>query len=210
MSDKQLLQNISGYTSGNILSISKSFIQSIMRAEMNVDNLTARESMRPPNIAMLIGLRARDFGWEMNKIIETFHGNGARGSEALQKVLADQFGPDGSNESFYAFVLSSIFTLGRSRHRFLPSADVNGTLGMPVGELDCDVGGSDNSCSEMAAKIQYLPSNGIYRIMACNDDDIVTLNGRRIRTFTGPFPLRDKDVCSVGARVFVFIEKVVV
>jgi hypothetical protein len=207
MSEKQLLQNISGYTSGNILSISKSFLQSSMRLEMNVGHLTARESMRPHNIAMLIGLRSKDFGWEMTKIIESFHCNGAQGSEALPKIIADQFGPDGENGSFYAFVLSSIYTLGRAR----PSADVNGTLGMPVGELDCDVGGPDKSCSEMAAKIQYLPFKcGNYQFMACNDDDIVTLNGRRISTTTGPLPLRHKDVCSVGARVFVFIEEVVI
>jgi hypothetical protein len=210
MSEKQLLQNVSGYTSGNISSISKAFLQSSLRPDMNFT-----EPMRPHSIAMLIGLQASDFGWEMKKFIDSCNSVGVHSSSALPLIIADQFGANGANRSFYSFVLSSSFTMGRARkdpqNKFLPSADVNSTLGMPIGDLDCDVGGPYNSCSEMAAKIQYLPSKcGNFNFVACNDDDIVTLNGQRINTSTGPLPLRDKDVCSVGARVFVFIEEVAV
>ncbi|KAL3769381.1 hypothetical protein ACHAW5_010500 [Stephanodiscus triporus] len=220
MSEKQLLQNVSGYISGNVLSVPKAFLQTSQRRDMSLKQLATRvsstksaEPMRPHHIAMLIGLQASDFGWEMKKFIDTCHGVGVHSSEALPIIINSQFGADGANRSFFAFVLSSSFTLGRackhSRNKFLPSADINSTFGMPVGDLDCDVGGPDNSCSEMAAKIQYLPSKcGNFQLKVMNDDDIITLNGRRISTTTGPLPLRDRDVCSVGARVFVFVEEI--
>ena len=91
----------------------------------------------------------------------------------------------------------------------MPSSNISSTLGLPVGDLDCNVGGPENYCSEMAAMVQYLQSRcGNFQFVAFNDNDIVTLNGQRMSTTAGPLPLRDRDVCSVGARVFVFIEEI--
>ena len=53
----------------------------------------------------------------------------------------------------------------------------------------------------------YIPSSeSKFRLSACNDDDVVTINGKRIIARMGHFPLKNRDVCSVGARVFVFVD----
>jgi len=78
---------------------------------------------------------------------------------------------------------------------------------MTIGDVDCNINGPKNSCSTKAAKIIYMPSKeSKFRISACNDEDIVTINGKRIVSRMGCFPLKNRDVCSVGARVFVFID----
>ncbi len=71
--------------------------------------------------------------------------------------------------------------------------------------LHC-LGGPDYSCSEMAARIKILPNFfGKYQIVACNDDNIVSLNGQCMIASMGPFFIWNGDICSIGARVFVFI-----
>jgi len=220
MSEKQLLHNISSHISGHFSSISKSFLQSSQASDKKFQQLPASSSldmlappMRPGSNAVLIGLQASDFGWKMKKFIDACQDASAQNAVALSLKLSNEFGAVGANRSFCTFLLSPSCTMGRasngSQNPFLSSDHVKSTLGMPVGNLECNIGGPDYSCSEMAAMIQFLPSKfGNFQFMACNDDDIITLNGQRISASMGPRPLRNKDVCSVGARVFVFIEKV--
>jgi hypothetical protein len=237
MKETQLLQNVSAYTSVcggstttvNVLrsSISKALLQTSLLCpppppppdNTTISRLMSQDTaIRPYKSAMIIGLKACDFGWQMKTFIESC---GVGGSMSLSVTIANlhsQFGSNGTNGTFYAFLRSSTFTLGRAGNddctlnKYLPSSTNASvmSLGMPVGNLDCNVGGPENSCSNMAAKIQYVPSSacGNFRFMACNNDDVITLNGERVTVVTGPLPLRDKDVCSVGARVFVFIEEI--
>ena len=63
------------------------------------------------------------------------------------------------------------------------------------------------SCSESAARIVYNPtetSDFQFHCVGC-ETDVVTLNGQRILANAGPYPLRDRDICSVGSRVFLFL-----
>ena len=238
MNEKQLLQNVSSYmtsasgaTTVNVLrtSISKAYLQTSMcpppppPTTTHSNNTTLNQSTSqdttstncPYKNAMIIGLKASDFNWQMKTFIESC---GVGGSMSLSVTIANlhsQFGNNGVNGTFYALIRSSTFTLGRASdddctmNKYLPSS-CNISLGMPIVDLDCNIGGPENSCSTMAAKILYLPSsvNGNYQFVACNNDDVITLNGQRVCMATGPLPLRDKDVCSVGARVFVFIEEI--
>jgi hypothetical protein len=78
---------------------------------------------------------------------------------------------------------------------------------MSVDGVGCDISGPDNSCSEAAARIELHPTrHSKFQLLACNDDDIVTLNGQRIQSCNGAFPLNNQDILSVGARVFVFLQ----
>lgn len=206
MSEKTLLHNVFNHTSGPLSSVSKSFLQSSQTPDK-------KPYMVPGSNVMLIGLQASDFGWEMKKFIDTCQDTSAQNGVALTLKLSNEFGAAGANRSFCTFLLSPSCTMGRaskgSQNKFLASDHVNSALGMPVGNLDCNIGGPEYSCSNMAAKIQFLPSKfGNFQFMACNDDDIITLNGKRISASMGPHPLRNGDVCSVGARVFVYIEKI--
>lgn len=239
LNEKQLLQNVSSYmtsasgaTTVNVLrtSISKAYLQTSMcppptttthsnnttlNQSTSQDTTSTTSTNRPYKNAMIIGLKASDFNWQMKTFIESC---GVGGSMSLSVTIANlhsQFGNNGVNGTFYALIRSSTFTLGRASNddctmnKYLPPS-CNISLGTPVGNLDCNIGGPENSCSTMAAKILFVPSsvNGNYQFIACNNDDVITLNGQRVCMATGPLPLRDKDVCSVGARVFVFIEEI--
>eukprot|EP00584_Thalassiosira_punctigera_P018912 CAMPEP_0172570628 /NCGR_PEP_ID=MMETSP1067-20121228/128271_1 /TAXON_ID=265564 ORGANISM="Thalassiosira punctigera, Strain Tpunct2005C2" /NCGR_SAMPLE_ID=MMETSP1067 /ASSEMBLY_ACC=CAM_ASM_000444 /LENGTH=689 /DNA_ID=CAMNT_0013362759 /DNA_START=57 /DNA_END=2126 /DNA_ORIENTATION=- len=211
MNEKQLLRNVSNYLSGNLSMVSKSVLLSGQPPDISRQfPASVSSEFVPP---MLLGLSASDAAWEIEKFIQACRDAGARNALATHSKLNDEFGAAGANTSFRTFLLSTSCTLGRaskvSRNMFLPSGHVNGTLGMPVGNIECNVGGPDYSCSEMAARIRFLPSRySNFQFMAFNNDDIVTLNGQRMSAKRGPLPLRDRDVCSVGARVFVFIEKI--
>ena len=208
-SERLLLHNITDHVSGNVSSVSKSFLRPSQYAGVS-SNVSAPQ-IHSRGYAMLIGLSASEFGWTIEKFMESCRDVSGQNTYALSLKLKNEFGPSGSNKSFCSFLLSPSCTIGcassKSQNTFLSAVHVNSTLGMPAGNLQCNVGGSDFSCSEMAAKIQYSPSeHSNFQFMAFNNDDCVTLNGQRISAHVGALPLRDRDVCSVGARVFVFVE----
>jgi hypothetical protein len=78
-------------------------------------------------------------------------------------------------------------------------------IGGTIGDIDCNIGGAPNSCSESAAVIQHLPTAASeFQLLASNDDDVVTLNGKRISVGMGSFPLFNEDICTVGSRASSF------
>ncbi len=168
-------------------------------------------SSLPRDAAMLIGLTGSKFSWDVDKFAASSFDAVANYAAVNLSTLLTEFGEGGCNERFRAVMLSQSCTFGRASKeskKIYSSILINDTLGMSLGDLDCDIGGPEYSCSEMAARIEHSPTKfGKYQIVACNDDDIVTLNGRRIIASTGPFPIRNRDICSIGARVFVFIRK---
>lgn len=206
MSEKALLQNVSHSISSHLSSVSTTFLGT-SRPRGNHEQCASSAKFVPP---LLIGLQASDVAWAVDNFFETCNAN-ARDA-ASYSLLCNEYGPTGINQSFCTFVHSQSCTIGRAskglQNVFLPSEQSISTLGMPVSRIDCNVGGPDYSCSEAAAKILYRPTkHSNFQFVACNDDDIVTLNGQRISA-NGPLPVRDMDVCSVGARVFVFVEKI--
>merc|ERR1712194_565886 len=209
MSERLLLHNISDYVSGHLSSASKTFLQS-RQTPISLTDISSTQFVPP----LLVGLRASDVAWELETFIETCQeASVARDAVASYSKLFNEFGASGVNHSFRTSLLSPSCTFGRapkgSQNKLLSSCHINGMLGIPAGDIDCNVGGPEYSCSETAAKIQFLPSKySNFQFMACNDDDIVTLNGQQMTASMGPFPLRDMDVCSIGARVFCFIEEI--
>jgi hypothetical protein len=71
--------------------------------------------------------------------------------------------------------------------------------------IDFDVRSPIRTCSTLAAKIDYASPVEGFQLNCCNEDDIVTLNAHRITNRMGPIRIKSGDVCSVGARVFLFL-----
>ena len=160
--------------------------------------------------AMLQGLSPSAFGWDLQDFVESCRLSSEQDVMVALQLLAVEYDDDGANEKFRSLMQGSICTIGSaSKTTQLMYQKLGlGTvpLGGFVGKLDCHVGGTPGSCSERAALIRYAPTETSQFQFSClSDDDIVTLNGRRLLTSTGSYPLFHGDICSVGARVFVFI-----
>lgn len=167
-------------------------------------------SVLPRKCALLIGLTASDFSWTVEEFMLASQQAGASNASTSAVDLMQEFGKVGTNQSFRSMVLSSPCILGQASaesQRVYSSIRIRNTMGMTVDRVDCNIAGPERSCSEMAAKIEHLPTQYTnFQFTACNEDDIVTLNGMRIFGSMGAFPLKNGDICGVGARVFVFIE----
>lgn len=165
----------------------------------------------PPGAAMLMGLSPLLFGWKTDTFLSSQQFETTQASEQAAIALGDEYGINQYNDSFRTIVQGTVCVLGRASERMERAWDrLMGfgpvPLGTTVGELDCNIGGLMGSCSEGAATIAFCPSGGSsFQFCANNDTDMVTLNGKRIKASTGSFPLFNEDVCTVGARVFVFL-----
>ena len=177
-------------------------------------------STAPRRCALLIGLQSNDFSWSVFDFTNNFQNSIKTYCKvsASSSDLNGEYGISGMNTRFRTMILHSTCVLGRASDESRAShsksnalnrinSKIENTLGMTVGDVDCDVNGPRHSCSAKAAEIVYMPSaESSYQLACCNEDDIVTINGRRIVSKMGHFPLNNRDVCSVGARVFVFID----
>jgi len=159
---------------------------------------------------MLQGLSPSAFAWDLQDFVESCRLSSEQDVMVALQLLAVEYDDDGANEKFRSLMQGSICTIGSASkttqlmYQKLGLGTV--ALGGFVGKLDCHVGGTPGSCSERAALIRYAPTETSQFQFSClSDDDIVTLNGRRLLTSTGSYPLFHGDICSVGARVFVFI-----
>jgi len=205
---------------------SNAFLQSVHSCDKYSQSLpvciplnTHAPSPAPRRCALLIGLQANDFSWQVMDFIASCQNIAIRNHLSVSSAeLYGEYGIPGMNIYFRTMILSSSCILGRasdeSQEKYSSILALNrlnpnmeSTMGMTVGDVDCDVNGPKRSCSPKAAEIIYMPSNeSNFRLAACNDDDIVTINGQRIVARTGHFPMKNRDVCSVGARVFVFVD----
>lgn len=157
--------------------------------------------------AMLLGLSALHFGWD----VDVFVSSRVFASVELEKNASAALNAEVSaNENFCTMIQGPLCVIGnaspslRKAHKQLGLGAI--PLGSSVGEIDCHIGGTLLSCSETAATIRYAPTTaGAFQFAAVADEDIVTLNGKRITPGMGSFPLFNEDICTVGARVFVFL-----
>ena len=212
-SNTSLLDNVSERLIGGSSSFLKSlfsFGQSFKSMPVCVALTSFAPAAIPPNSALLIGLPATKFCWNIEDFISKCHKSGMPHAFECANRLTKEFGRAGLNASFRSLLLSSPCTIGRTSQesqKAYNAAGIKSTLGMTVEGVDCDIGGPDNSCSEAAARIEMLPTRqGQFQFLACNEADIVTLNGKRIQSSNGTFPLKNNDIISVGARVFVFVQ----
>jgi hypothetical protein len=170
----------------------------------------AAHSSFPVGGAMLLGLSPCAFGFDLQDFVESSQLSAEQDVMAALQVLAVEYDDDGVNENFRSVVQGTVCVIGsagkttQQMYRSLGLGSV--PLGGTVGKLDCHIGGVPGSCSERAACIRYAPTRtSLFQFSCLSDDDIVTLNGRRITQETGSFPLFSEDICSVGARVFAFV-----
>jgi len=160
------------------------------------------------NFAMLIGLSAADFSWSVDQFLSILPD--ASGDDSVRKKLEIEFGVNGINSSFKS-VVRGCSVLGRAtKDAEIASVSLGlGPLivGGPAGlSIDCHIGGPSGTCSEFAATIDYHPTEeSEFQFSACNDRDVVTLNAEIITSVSGRRPIQSGDVCSVGARVFMFM-----
>jgi hypothetical protein len=160
--------------------------------------------------AMLLGLNAGLFGWSVDTFASSCDFDSAEHEAQSLALLSDEYSQNGYNESFRSLIQGSVCVIGRASKSTEKACERLG-LGLPVmggslGDIDCHIGGAMNSCSESAAMIQHLPTAAsAFQLLANNDEDVVTLNGRRISVGMGSFPLFNEDICTIGARVFVFL-----
>ena len=159
----------------------------------------------PVGGAMLVGLCPSWFGWDLQEFCSSQRVESDY-MTAIQ-MLAAEYDEDGINEKFRTVMQGPVAILGCAdevTYRTLGLGNV--PLGGSVGDIDCHVGGVPGSCGEHAACIRYAPNAASdFQIFAMSDNESVTLNGRRLSSRLGKVPLLNEDVCSVGARVFVFL-----
>jgi len=165
-------------------------------------------SLHAMGAAMLIGLNPSWFGWDLQDFVnsqETIYDP----ITAIQ-MLAVEYDDDGTNEKFQCLIQGTRTVLGRASemtqeaYRSLGLGAV--PLGGAVGRIDCHIGGLPKSCGETSACIHYLATEeSDFHICSLSDEDVVTVNGRRITTSSGNIPLHDEDVCTIGPRVFAFV-----
>lgn len=160
--------------------------------------------------AMLVGLSPALFNWLSETCLAERSFNSEEEAERAEEALTTQFGPKGENESFRTLVQGTTTILGCASYRtqrvYASFNFGNPPIGGAVGAIDCHIGGSPKSCSESSASIRYNPTpSGDFQFSALSEDDIVTMNGRRITPAMGSFPLFNEDICTVGPRVFVFL-----
>jgi len=164
----------------------------------------------PSGGAMLMGLSPLLFGWNVDTFLSGRVFESVRSAQVASVALNNEYGINQYNDSFRTVVQGTVCVIGRASEGTERAWDRLGLapipLGATVGGLDCNIGGLEGSCSEAAATIAFCPSGGgAFQFCANNDNDIVTLNGQRIKASTGSFPLFNEDICTVGARVFVFL-----
>ena len=170
----------------------------------------------PSGSAMLVGLDPSDFDWKVETFIDQLETDEQLLNKAIQpraiNALKSEFSVDGVNARFRTVLQAPVCNIGRVGRDLEAASERFGLgpvelLGGSVGHIECNIGGLRKSCSQIAARVTFCPTTvSDYQIHALGDEsDVVTLNGTRINSESGPFPLKDQDVCSVGARVFMFL-----
>ncbi|CAJ1969428.1 unnamed protein product [Cylindrotheca closterium] len=164
-----------------------------------------------PAGAMLVGLSSVSFGWDDKEYVANCfdESSGTNADRALSALIA-QYSDQGVNDSFRTLVQGTSTVIGCASER---TRRMNESLGLRsaaiggvIGSMDCHIGGSPIGCSEKAAYIRYSPTDSSdFQFCALSDNDLVTINGRRITPKMGCFPLCNDDVCTVGPRVFAFL-----
>jgi hypothetical protein len=180
-----------------------------LRENMSTTTLLSCFPSPVPSGAMLIGLSPSLFGWDSEVFIASQEFKSDLHAREANALIAAEYGDDGTNENFRTFIRGKTTIIGSPGHKTRRAVEqLPGCLqsGSGLGKIDCNIGGDIVSCTESAACIRFLPSAiGDFQFQALSDDDIVTVNGRRIKTDAGSFPLFNQDICTVGSRVFVFL-----
>ena len=158
--------------------------------------------------ARFLGLSPSEYDWDIQEFCDSQELEENAATDAL-RLLSIEYAAYGINEQFASIMQGTFCSIGRasSKTQKLYQSMGLGTLplGGSVGRIDCHIGGVQGSSSEQAAYIWFDHMSNEFRIRSESENDFVTLNGYEILPEQGSKPLRNEDVCSVGARVFVFL-----
>lgn len=164
----------------------------------------------PAGSAILLGLDPSDFDWTYEDLIQQYASQEEQ--TAIDSLLRKEYSNDGLNSRFVSFIQGPVSVIGcaspsmQRNYAKLGMGSTDRTLGGPIGCIDCNIGGLGKACSETAASIEFRPTKaGQYQLTVLSSTDLITLNGKRVTPELGSFPLFHEDVCTVGARVFVFL-----
>lgn len=163
----------------------------------------------PVGCAMLVGLSSSDCDWDMDALVQSTQLYLEEVPESFVPALRSEYNSDGMNFRFRTVMQGTSCLIGKASKKLEQASTAFGLLGADLGgtiaDIDCNIGGIDGSCSEIAACISYSSSTCSFEFAACNDDDIVTLNGEQVKFSMGSFPLETEAICGVGSRVFMFV-----
>ena len=177
----------------------------------------------PSGCALLLGLSSDDFGWKIESFIQNAHhivGNNHE-KDSLNYALQSEFGEDGMNTRFQTIIKGFPCIIGKAAKYLEEAASTLGFygagLGGTIGDVDCNIGGMDGTCSEMAAIISYDPNKNSFQLSACGSgklggmvdgeegDDLISVNGIRLDSSKQSMEIGNGSICSVGSRIFMFI-----
>lgn len=163
----------------------------------------------PTGCALLLGLSSVDFGWNLESFYRSTQ-HIARGNEdAMRFLLKSEFDEDGMNTRFRTIVKGFPCFIGKASKHTEEAASTLGFygagLGGTIGDVDCNIGGIDGSCSEMAAVISYSQEENSFQFTACGTEDLISVNGEKVDSSGGSISIGNKAICSIGSRVFMFI-----
>lgn len=154
------------------------------------------------NTAVLVGINPSDFNWKISDFIQS---QNLPHPDAYTRLLNEEFGPKGKNRCWCAAMISPSITIGRRSEKIrsctVPACELPFTFAVE----SCNIGGN-SLCGESAAAVQFNPTKFSNFQITAKSDHVVTINGKRLVPKSGPIPLKHMDVCSVGSRVFAFIE----
>jgi hypothetical protein len=162
-----------------------------------------------PGCAILVGLSPEMCSWKLNSFFESTRAFINQEEKLYLSGLQSEYGTIGINQRFRSVIQNLPCTIGKASDR-LEQASVelgihNFAIGASIGDIDCDIGGTGGSCSEISACISYSQSSNSFQFEARTNSDFTTLNGEQVSSASGSFPLENESICSVGSRVFVFI-----
>jgi hypothetical protein len=172
------------------------------------------EASFPIGCAMLVGLCSDDCNWRPENFVDSIKSSIAIDEEFLLALIRSECS---LNTRFKTLMQGIPCFIGKASQALEQAAATLGLYGIDVGGtigvVDCNIGGIGGSCNEIASCtcneiascISYCQRRKEFLFFSCTEDDIVTLNGMRVKSSMGPLTVENGDVFSVGSRVFMFI-----
>jgi hypothetical protein len=155
---------------------------------------------------MLIGLCCNVCAWRPEEFVNSVKSSVAINEDILLALIRSECS---LNTRFKTLIQETPCFIGKASQVPEQAAATPGLfeidIGGAIGAIDCNIGGIDGSCSEIASCISYCHRKKEFMFFSCTEDDIVTLNGIRLKSSMGRLTIKNGDVCSVGSRVFMFI-----
>ena len=162
-----------------------------------------------PCFAILVGLSPDMCGWKLDSFFESTRALLRHEEKLYLSGLQSEYGTVGLNQRFRSVIQNFPCTIGKASDRleqaYIELGLHNFAIGTSIGDIDCDIGGTGGSCSEISACISYSQSSKSFQFEARTNSDFTTLNGEQVSFASGSFPLENESICSVGSRVFIFI-----